>query len=114
MTSSRQDTEAQASGEESATEPLAERPKARHPKLSLGTRVLVFVAGWSLLLVGVAGLALPGIQGILTLLIGAAVLSVASETVYRLLKKMFRRWPKGMDTLDRFRDKIHSWLHRKS
>ncbi len=84
------------------------------PRLSLGTRILTFVVGWSLLLVGVAGLALPGIQGVLTILAGAAVLSVASETVYRLLRRVFVRWPKGMDMLERFRLRVHRWLHPSS
>lgn len=86
---------------------------ARLPTLSLGTRVLTFIVGWSLLLIGVAGLALPGIQGVLTILIGAAVLSIASETVYRLLRRLFRRWPSGWRRVSGFRRKIHGWLHRE-
>ena len=82
------------------------------PTLSLGTRVITFIVGWSLLLVGVAGLALPGIQGVLTILIGAAVLSIASETVYRLLRRLFRRWPGGWKRVKGFRQRIHGWLHR--
>jgi hypothetical protein len=85
----------------------------RRRRLSLGTRVLTFAVGWALLLVGVAGLALPGIQGILTILVGAAVLSIASETAYRLLKKLLHRWPPVWDRIERFREKIHDWLHRE-
>ena len=87
------------------------KQKRRH-RLSLGSRVLTFAAGWALLLVGVAGLALPGIQGILTILVGIAVLSLASETAYRLLKRLLPRWPPVWTRIERFRERIHDWLHR--
>ena len=89
------------------------RARLKQTSLSLTTRILLFVAGWSLVLIGVAGLALPGIQGILTILIGAAVLSVASETVYRLLKRLLRRWPWAWDKIERFQRKLHDRLSRK-
>lgn len=76
-------------------------------------RVVAFGIGWALLLIGVAGLVLPGIQGVLTLLAGTAVLSVVSETVYRLLRRLFRRWPGGWKRVRQFRGKVHGWLHRR-
>lgn len=76
-------------------------------------RVVAFVLGWGLVLVGVAGLALPGIQGVLTLLAGTAVLSVISETVYQLLRRLFRRWPRGWKRVRGFRRRVHGWLHRE-
>lgn len=76
-------------------------------------RVVAFVVGWGLVLVGLAGLALPGIQGVLTLLAGTAVLSVVSETVYRLLRRLFRRWPSGWKRVRGFRHRVHGWLHRE-
>lgn len=82
------------------------------PRLSLGMRIVAFVAGWGLVLVGVVGLALPGIQGVLTLLAGTAVLSVVSETVYRLLRRLFVRWPSGWQRVRSFRRRVHDWLHR--
>ncbi len=75
-------------------------------------RVVAFVLGWGLVLVGVVGLALPGIQGVLTLLAGTAVLSVVSETVYRLLRRLFARWPGGWRRVRSFRKRVHDWLHR--
>lgn len=97
---------------ESSEEPLRIR-SSKLPKLSLKMRVVAFVLGWGLVLVGVAGLALPGIQGVLTLLAGTAVLSVVSETVYRLLRWVFRRWPGGWKRVRGFRRRVHGWLHRK-
>ncbi|MDH3744581.1 MAG: PGPGW domain-containing protein [Acidobacteriota bacterium] len=89
------------------------RARLKRTDLSLTTRILLFVVGWSLVLIGVAGLALPGIQGILTILVGAAVLSVASETVYRLLRTLLRRWPWAWDKIERFQHRVHDRLSRK-
>ncbi len=58
------------------------------------------------MLIGIAGLVLPGIQGILTILIGVALLSLVSETTYRLLRRLLNRWPSLMDRVDRWRHKI--------
>ena len=52
------------------------------------------------------------IQGILTILVGVAVLSLASETAYRLLKRLLHRWPPVWTRIERFRERIHDWLHR--
>ena len=93
--------------------PREEARRKRRMRLSLGTRVLTFAVGWALLLVGVAGLALPGIQGILTILIGVAVLSLASETAYRLLRKLLHRWPPVWNRIERLRERIHRRLHRE-
>ena len=89
------------------------RARLQRANLPLTTRIVLFLIGWSLVLIGVAGLALPGIQGILTILIGAAILSVASETVYRLLKKLFQRWPRLWERIDRFRHRVHDRLSRR-
>lgn len=76
-------------------------------------RLLLLGVGWFLLLVGVAGLLLPGIQGILTIVLGAAILSIASETVYRLMRRLLRRrWPGLWDRLNGFRDRWRARLAR--
>ena len=92
------------------SEPVA-APGSPRPPLAAWKRILLFVAGWTVLLIGVAGLVLPGIQGILTILVGAAILSLVSETIYRLLRRLLRRWPWLMEVLDRWRQKLHRWLH---
>jgi hypothetical protein len=86
--------------------PLVLRPL---PALPVAVRLILLVVGWLLLLVGIAGLVLPGIQGILTLVLAAAVLSLVSEFVYRLLRRGLHRWPAVWDRIERFR----SWLHDK-
>jgi hypothetical protein len=86
------------------------RRRLRRP-LPLWLRILVLLVGWLVVLVGVAGLVLPGIQGIATIAIGAAILSVASEIAYEWTRKMLGRWPAIWDRVEGFRDRIHDKLH---
>lgn len=107
---------AQVNSETASSKPPAEgtdKHRLPHPPPALWVRLLLLGLGWFLLLVGVAGLVLPGIQGILTMLIGAAILSVASETVYRLLRRLLRhRFPGVWQKLNRFRDRWRARLAR--
>lgn len=88
------------------------RQRRRLPPLPMWLRVVVLLVGWVVLLVGVAGLVLPGIQGVLTIILGAAILSVASETAHRWTRQCLQRWPKAHDRVEAFREKIHDKLHR--
>jgi hypothetical protein len=72
--------------------------------------LLLLLAGWLLLLIGVAGLILPGIQGVLTILIGAAVLSLVSELAYDLLRWILGRWPRLWRRMLKLRQKVHGWF----
>jgi uncharacterized membrane protein YbhN (UPF0104 family) len=70
--------------------------KRRPPiELGIGWRLTLLVAGIVLLVVGLAGLALPGIQGVVTLIFALVLLSIASETTHRIARRGFRRWPRG-------------------
>lgn len=80
------------------------------PPLAPSTRLLLLVLGWLLILVGVAGLVLPGLQGVLTLLLGAAALSLVSQTALRLLHRLLRRWPRAWQMTLRLRRRIHHWI----
>jgi hypothetical protein len=82
------------------------------PPLPLGWRIGIFIAGWALILIGVAGLVLPGLQGILTILLGAALLSLDNELVYRGLRRALVRWPRAWQRVERFRARAHARLHR--
>lgn len=100
----------------SETPPAPDRPPTgrrrwrRHlPQLPLGTRVLLHAVGGSLVVLGIAGLVLPGLQGVLLILAGAAVLSLASAVVHRWLRLLFTRWPGGWKRVERLR----RWLHDK-
>ena len=79
-------------------------PASPRPRLRLGVRIGVFVVGWILILVGVAGLVLPGIQGVLTIILGAALLSLDNELIYRLMRRAFLRWPHLWDKVERLRE----------
>ena len=79
-------------------------------RLSPITRLLLFAVGWILVLIGIAGLVLPGIQGILTILLGLAVLSAASRTVHRLLRAILSHWPWLWQKIENFREKVHDKL----
>ncbi|HEV2853004.1 MAG TPA: PGPGW domain-containing protein [Thermoanaerobaculia bacterium] len=91
--------------------PLEIRVEPR-PPLPLGIRVGIFIVGWLLILVGVAGLVLPGIQGIATILIGAALLSLDNELIYRGLRRGLARWPNLWRRIEHFREKAHDRIHR--
>ena len=91
--------------------PLEIRVEPR-PRLAMGVRVGIFIVGWLLILVGVAGLVLPGIQGIATILVGAALLSLDNEFVYRGLRRLLARWPRVWRKIEHFREKSHDWIQR--
>jgi uncharacterized protein len=88
------------------------RPRRnRHPPANLprGLRIFLMVAGWVLIVIGVAGLVLPILQGAITIVAGAALLAVASEKAYWLLRRAFRRWPRGWRRVER----VRRWIYRR-
>lgn len=95
------------------------RPRLARPRLArlrklrplpLAIRIFCFLVGWLLVLIGVVGLVLPGIQGVLTIFIGAAVLSLVSELVYERLRDLLSRWPSLWRRIEGFRLKLHRRL----
>ena len=98
---------------------MSEAPGAPGPAgeserpLPWAVRLALFALGWALILLGIAGLVLPGIQGIATILLGLAVLSLASQTAYHLLHRLLRRWPKAWERVERFRSRAIDWLERR-
>lgn len=71
------------------------------------TRLLLWVFGTALVFLGVLGLFLPILQGVLFLILGAALLSVASQGFFRRLQRGLRRWPKLAARVDRARIRLH-------
>jgi hypothetical protein len=88
-------------------------PAEELPPLSLPVRIALHGAGWTLVAVGVAGLVLPGIQGVLTGAFGLALVSVASENVHRWLRTSLRRWPRAWAQVDKFHRRVHQRLRAK-
>jgi len=83
-------------------------------ELPFWPRVGLIVVGVLLLLVGVAGLFLPGIQGIVTILVGVAVLSLVSQRAYRFLRWSLSRWPAALERVEHLREKANGWIDRKT
>jgi len=73
-------------------------------------RVLVLSVGWLVILVGIAGLVLPG-PGTLAIFAGAAILSVASELAYKGIRTTLQRWPTVWHRFEKLRNRIHDRLH---
>lgn len=91
--------------------PRSARPRFQRLPLPLWLRVLVLTAGWFFILVGIAGIFLPVLQGGLFLAIGFALLSVGSQTVHLWLRRLFGRWPGLWKRLEKLRRRIHLKLH---
>lgn len=80
--------------------------------LSLPVRVTLLVLGWLLVLVGAAGLVLPGLQGILLIVLGLAIASLGSEHIHRFLHNRMHPWPRARSRMESFRERLHRWLSR--
>lgn len=85
-------------------------PGDRLPPLSATSRFLLLILGWLLILLGIAGLVLPGLQGVLMLVLGVAALSLVSETAFSVLHWLLRRWPTAWQRALRMRRRIHYWI----
>ncbi|PYX85593.1 MAG: hypothetical protein DMG68_17720 [Acidobacteria bacterium] len=79
---------------------------------SRGKRVLILLVGWSFILLGIAGLFLPILQGILFLFIGLVILSSQYVWAQRLLARLRTRFPKLGRTADQAAAKASIWLRR--
>ena len=66
-------------------------------------QILMAVAGWVFLLVGVVGLFVPILQGIIFILIGLSILSKSSRRVRRLLDPLRARFPASFHRAEGFK-----------
>lgn len=90
-------------------------------RLPMWLRVALTAVAVLLLLVGVAGLFLPGLQGIVTILAGIALLSLVSSHADRFLRWSLSRWPKLLAKVEELREKsrgrlvrLAGWRQRRS
>ncbi len=81
---------------------------------SSAKRILVLLAGWSFIMLGVVGLFLPILQGVLFLLVGLIILSSEYVWAHHLLTKLRERFPKLGRTADQAAEKAAAWLRRIS
>jgi uncharacterized membrane protein YbaN (DUF454 family) len=75
-------------------------------------RMLLLVAGWGFILLGVAGLFLPILQGILFLLIGLLILSSEYVWAHHLLQKLRQRFPGVARQMDNAQARASAWIKR--
>jgi uncharacterized protein len=75
-------------------------------------RGLILFTGWTFILLGIAGLFLPVLQGVLFLLIGLIILSSEYVWAHHLLIKLRTRFPKLGAVAERASEKAAAWLHR--
>ena len=84
---------------------------------SRAKRLGILVLGWFFILLGIAGLFLPILQGILFLLIGLILLSTEYVWAHKLLTKVKARFPKIAAHADAAHRKVDSilarWFHRE-
>jgi hypothetical protein len=81
-------------------------------KLPYIARIIAGILAWILLIVGLAGLVLPGLQGVLTLALSATFFSLTSRRVHERLRSAFRPWPKGWRRVVKVRRSLERWLGR--
>jgi uncharacterized membrane protein YbaN (DUF454 family) len=73
-------------------------------------RIGVITVGWAFILLGIAGLFLPILQGVLFLLIGLFILSSEYVWAHRLLQKIKTRFPRLAARMEEASRKAHEWL----
>jgi uncharacterized membrane protein YbaN (DUF454 family) len=66
-------------------------------------RALELALGWAFILLGVAGIFLPILQGILFILVGLLIISRHAPWAARLLEKLKTRFPKLAKRMERWR-----------
>jgi uncharacterized membrane protein YbaN (DUF454 family) len=79
---------------------------------SVVKRVLVLCAGWAFILVGIAGLFLPVLQGVLFILIGLVILSSEYVWAHHLLGKLRTRFPGLSAKAAEASEKAREWMKR--
>lgn len=75
-------------------------------------RVVVVVTGWAFVLLGIAGLFLPILQGVLFIFIGLAILSSEYIWAHHLLLKIRNRFPGVSSKAEKGVKRAADWLHR--
>lgn len=76
-------------------------------------RIGVITVGWLFILLGIAGLFLPILQGILFLLIGLLILSTEYVWAHHLLQKLRARFPKIAVQMEQAKERAERWIRKK-
>jgi uncharacterized membrane protein YbaN (DUF454 family) len=76
-------------------------------------RVGVIIVGWAFIVIGIAGLFLPILQGVPFLLVGLLILSTEYVWAHNLLHKLRARFPRIAVHMDHARERAERWMHMK-
>jgi len=80
-------------------------------------RYIILGLGWLFIVLGLAGLVLPGLQGILFLLIGLGFLAQEYHWARKLLNGLKKRFPKADRKLHevklKYQELLHKIIHKK-
>jgi uncharacterized membrane protein YbaN (DUF454 family) len=76
-------------------------------------RMLLLALGWGFILLGIAGLFLPVLQGVLFLLIGLVILSCEYCWAHRLLERLQRHFPRLHKVMHHARARADALLGRQ-
>lgn len=77
-------------------------------------RVVILIAGWSLILLGVVGLFVPILQGVLFIFVGLILLSSEYVWAHQLLTRLGERFPKTGHIAKEAAAKAAAWVRRFS
>jgi uncharacterized membrane protein YbaN (DUF454 family) len=73
-------------------------------------RIALLVVGWTFIVLGIAGLFLPFLQGVLFLLIGLFILSGEYVWAHKLLHRLKERFPKIAARFEHGRQRAEAWM----
>ncbi len=75
-------------------------------------KVVILIVGWAFILLGIAGLFLPVLQGVLFLVVGLFILSSEYVWAHQLLQRLRARFPHIDSRWEEMRGRVHRWTHR--
>ena len=78
--------------------------------MALAKKTLIYLIGWSFILLGIIGLFLPFLQGILFLLIGLLILSKESPLAKSILHRFQKRYPVAYQKMHEFNERLKKRL----
>jgi uncharacterized membrane protein YbaN (DUF454 family) len=77
-------------------------------------RIAIIIVGWMFLVLGIAGLFLPILQGVLFILVGLIILSTEYAWAHRLLTRLKHRFPRLGHLAESASEKAFDWMRRIS
>ena len=73
---------------------------------------LTVIVGWTFIVLGIAGLFLPVLQGILFLMIGLIILSSEHAWAHNVLEKLRAPFPRVAARFEEASEKSRTWMNR--